>query len=333
MTSPTAIRFRANGVNFAGGSGSANSLFLEGTSAAEAFSISASQITDTADSTTVAYSNLQTIQFDLFGSSNSLTETATPGAAVTVNVNNGTLSLAGPSTITLGALNLAAGTSAVLPTATGSEDQLVLNSLSIGTGATLNLVDNEILINYGSGTDPITTIAADIKSGYNNGGWNGTGIISTTAQTLTNGLYYGIGYADFADAGNPANLAAGQIKLMYTLLGDATLSGKVDTADFSILAENFGMGVTGWDKGDFNYDGAVNGTDFSDLAANFNQGVSLPAAVAVVVSATPAATTPSLPHRRQRRSPSRPAVPRRQSVAQRTGNRRHRPSRLTRPPW
>ena len=74
---------------------------------------------------------------------------------------------------------------------------------------------------------------------------------------------YGIGYADASDSGNPAGLAAGQIEIMYTLLGDANLDGKVNGSDFNLMATNFNQSVTaGWDKGDFNYDGEVNGDDF-----------------------------------------------------------------------
>jgi autotransporter-associated beta strand protein len=148
-----------------------------------------------------------------------------------------------------------------------------VSSLSISGNGTLDITNNHMFIDYGSGPDPITSIAAYIKSGYNGGAWNGPGIISSTAQTPTNGLLYGVGYADGAD-GVVAGLSSGQIEVMYTLLGDANLDGLVNGSDFNILAANFNQSVTGWDQGDFNYDGLVNGADFLDLAANFNQGVS-----------------------------------------------------------
>ena len=83
---------------------------------------------------------------------------------------------------------------------------------------------------------------------------------------------YGVGYADAADVGDPAGLASGEIEIMYTLLGDANLDGKVNGTDFNLMATNFNQAVTnGWDEGDFNYDGKVNGSDFVLLADNFNQ--------------------------------------------------------------
>ena len=147
------------------------------------------------------------------------------------------------------------------------------SSLAIASNATLDVANNHILIQYGSGSDPISAIAGYIKSGYNNGHWNGPGIISTTAQLPTNGLLYGLGYADGAD-NRVSGLTSGQIEVRYTLLGDANLDGLVNAADFTILAANFNQPVTGWDLGDFNYDGLVNAADFTELAANFNQGVS-----------------------------------------------------------
>ena len=148
-----------------------------------------------------------------------------------------------------------------------------VGSLTISGSGTLDIANNSLFITYGSGSDPITTIAGYIATGYNGGAWNGPGIISSVALTPTNGLYYGVGYADGKDD-VVAGLTSGQIEVKYTLLGDANLDGLVNGVDFNILAANFNQSITGWDQGDFNYDGLVNATDFNELAANFNQGVS-----------------------------------------------------------
>jgi hypothetical protein len=162
-------------------------------------------------------------------------------------------------------LSLASGSTASV---SGASTVLELDSLS--NGGTIDLQNNALIINYGSGTDPIATIKAEIAGGYANGAWTGTGITSTTAQANSGG--YGLGYADSADPGNPAGLASGTIEVMYTLLGDANLDGKVNGSDFAILATNFNEAVNSWDQGDFNYDNKVNGTDFTELAENFNKG-------------------------------------------------------------
>jgi hypothetical protein len=158
----------------------------------------------------------------------------------------------------------------------------------VGSGS-LDVSNYTMFVHYGSNTDPISTIAGYIKSGYNGGGWNGPGIISSAAQTPTNGLTYALGYADGMD-GVVSGLSSGQVEVKYTLVGDANLDGQVNGEDFTLLAANFNQGVTGWDQGDFNYDGDVNGEDFTLLAANFNQGASLtaPADAAPAATAAPA---------------------------------------------
>jgi hypothetical protein len=171
--------------------------------------------------------------------------------------------------ITGGTLKLATGVSGSGPAVTSAID---LTSLSITGSSVLDINNDHVIITYTS-SDPITTIAGYIKSGYNGGNWNGSGIISSAAQTKTAGLFYGVGYADGNDH-VVAGLTSGQIEVAYTLLGDANLDGLVNGSDFNILAANFNQSITGWDQGDFNYDGLVNAADFNELAANFNQGVS-----------------------------------------------------------
>jgi len=195
--------------------------------------------------------------------------TTTLGAANTYSggtiVNAGTLLVGVNGALPNSSVSITGGT-LQLGTGTG---QAQMTSLSITGNGVLDVNNNHIIITYGS-TDPFSTIAGYIQSGYNGGAWNGPGIISTAALTPTNGLLYGLGYADGAD-GTVSGLASGQIEVMYTLLGDANLDGIVNAADFTILAANFNQPVTGWDQGDFNYDGLVNAADFTDLAANFNQ--------------------------------------------------------------
>jgi hypothetical protein len=192
-------------------------------------------------------------------------------------IDNGTVAVDGNSTSGNisgnGTLNVGPDSPAslVIGKNTGGSSQ---NALTIGANSTLDITNNHFTINYGSSADPIASILSDLKSGYNNGGWNGTsGIISSSAQTLTGGLRYGVGWADGNDGTHAvAGLSSGVIELKYTLLGDANLDGTVNGSDFSILAANFGLGVTNWDQGNFLFGSSVNGSDFSALAANFGQG-------------------------------------------------------------
>ena len=85
---------------------------------------------------------------------------------------------------------------------------------------------------------------------------------------------YGLGYADSADAGNPAGLPTTTIEVKYTLYGDTNLDGAVNSVDFGNLAANFGKSGKSWDQGDFDYTGTVNSIDFGLLAANFGRSAS-----------------------------------------------------------
>jgi hypothetical protein len=190
----------------------------------------------------------------------------TSGSSTTLDVTAGTVTLSSDFASAFPDYDLTIGSgAAVVVTAPQTVGQLQVN------GGTLDIGYYSIDINYGTGTDPISNIASDIKSGFNGGNWNGTGIISSPASQNHN---YAVGYADSADPGNPANLPAGEIEIKYTLLGDANLDGSVNGADFSIVASHFGKGVTAWDEGNFNYSAAVNGSDFSAMAANFGRGIS-----------------------------------------------------------
>jgi hypothetical protein len=188
----------------------------------------------------------------------------------------GTLTLG--TALSVGSMSITSGTVKLATSVSGGTGPAItspinLTSLSITGSGVLDINNDHLIITYGA-TDPITTIAGYIKTGYNGGGWNGTGgIISSAALTNASGLIYGVGYADGKDH-VVVGLSSGQIEVAYTLLGDANLDGLVNGSDFNILAANFNQSITGWDQGDFNYDGLVNASDFNELAANFNQGVS-----------------------------------------------------------
>jgi autotransporter-associated beta strand protein len=195
-----------------------------------------------------------------------------PTSPTTSALPAGALSISGTGSVQL-ASNVTEGSQSSNVPNTLPASNINITSLSIAGSGALDITNNHIIVNYGGGADPIDSIAAWIADGaYGSGNsvtWTGTGITSSAAAGNPN---YGIGYADSADSGNPAGLSSGQIELMYTLLGDANLDGKVNGTDFNLMATNFNQAVTaGWDEGDFNYDGKVNGNDFVLLAANFNQ--------------------------------------------------------------
>ncbi len=191
--------------------------------------------------------------------------TVTYQSIITVNSN---ASIAFADSTHAHELSLASGATATL----GGP---VLEVDSLSNSGTINLLNNKMLINYGSGPDPIASIAAWIKNGFYN--LAGPQIISTdiTADDAASGLSYGIGYADSADPGNPANLPSGTIEVMFTLLGDANLDGIVNSEDFTPFSANLGKSGASWDQGDFNYDGTVNSEDFTPFSANLGKTATL----------------------------------------------------------
>jgi hypothetical protein len=167
--------------------------------------------------------------------------------------------------LSLGSLTLSGGAFAQITPNTGA---LTVTSLSIGTGCSLDVTNNHMYIDYGSNTDPKSSILSYLVTGSNGGTWSGQGIFSSTAATTTG---YGVGYSDGAD-GIDSSLTSGEIEVAYAQYGDITLSGLVNAQDFSDLTAHFGKTTSnGWEVGDFYYTGQVNGADFSLLTANFGK--------------------------------------------------------------
>jgi Dockerin type I domain len=203
-------------------------------------------------------------------------------------VNNGNLDINGNSVAGnisgAGTLNIGAGAAASLKLAVGSGADFQ-HALSIAAGSSLDIANNQLFIDYGSGPDPIASIEQWIANGYF--GASGPSIISSAIATddAISGLSYGIGYADSADLGNPANLPSGTIEIAFTLLGDANLDGTVNAEDFTLFSEHLGQSGQMWDDGDFNYDGTVNSEDFTPFSTNLNESATDAASAGDFISA------------------------------------------------
>lgn len=155
-----------------------------------------------------------------------------------------------------------------------------LNGLTISGGtdawtSTLDMASNSALVDYAAGTT-LPTIQNQLKSGYNGGGWNGTGIQSSSAATATN-PQTAIAYAEASDFATLPPIFTGlpndgtAVVLFYTVAGDVTFDRSVTGSDFNVLATNFGGSGKTWVQGDFTYDGNVNSGDFNVLASNFGK--------------------------------------------------------------
>ncbi len=214
----------------------------------------------------------------------------------TVNVNTGTLTFAPVmgGSVHLGSLSIANSAGAVMTASTtNAPTTLVLNSISLGTTGSLDVTNNEVLINYGSGPDPKSSILQDLARGSNGGRWNGSGITSSVAAASKG--KYGVGFADGSD-GIAQNVSSGQIEITYALYGDANLDGIVSGDDFTVLVHYLGKSVTGgWENGDFTYSGLVTGDDYTLLTGNLGKIASIAAVAAPTQDSTTLAANVVMP--------------------------------------
>ena len=167
-------------------------------------------------------------------------------------------------------------------------------ALNLNTSSNTGLLDlesNAAIIHTGS---TLGSIIAQLSTGYNNGNWNGSsGIVSSAAAANTTHLTaLGAIINDTgANTGNASGTALytslegsptvdGDILVKYTYYGDANLSGTVDGSDYSLIDNGALKHLTGWYNGDFNYDGVVNGSDYTLIDNAFNtQGAAISAQI------------------------------------------------------
>jgi hypothetical protein len=162
-----------------------------------------------------------------------------------------------------------------------------IHALSI-SGAT-DAWDSSVNVNHTTvlRTGDVSQVKNQIKSGFNNGNWNGNGIASSSAAA--HGAHStGLGYASAASllglSGSQNTTFDGQyvdassLLVKYTWSGDANLDGVVNSSDFSALAVNFNGSSKDWQTGDFNYDGTVNALDFNMVASNYGLNTPPPGA-------------------------------------------------------
>ena len=169
------------------------------------------------------------------------------GLGMLVKQGSGTLTLAASALQGCG-LSVAGGQVVVSGTTASRVASLDLK------GGTLNLGDSTLLIDYGSGRDPIDRIRSYIVGD----------VAPLTGASLP------LGYGDSAD-GLVSGLPANTVVVKPTLAGDANLDGKVDFVDLLVVAQHYNGTQAAWTRGDFNGDGIVNFADLLVMAQNYGK--------------------------------------------------------------
>ena len=172
--------------------------------------------------------------------------------AITVNNDASTVSF-GASQHVKG-LTLADGTAAI---AAGGTKVLTTQSLTLDkTTARLDLMDNDLVVDYSGTTSPTDAIRDYLAAGCGpNAKWDtGLGITSGQAKADHQAdpvVPTALGYRD--------DTTSQKVAVKYTWQGDSTLDGVVNIADdfFNFLDGFNGAAPVSWYAGDFNYDDAI----------------------------------------------------------------------------
>jgi autotransporter-associated beta strand protein len=244
-----------------------------------------------------------TLQIGTGGAVGSVVGNITNNAQLTFNRSNastagvidgaGTLTKQGAGTLTVprfrqGTATISAGTLQMAQSASGGETSRVSSGYSIAAGAKLDVANNKFIVANGAlGTRSGTTyngVSGSIQSGYNNGLWNGSGIVTSMPDALNFLTAVGVGKASELGYGGTtwAGVSVGNndVLVMYTYAGDANLNGRIDADDYALIdyystnPNKITGGDYGFTRGDFNYDGSIDADDYALIdSAVKRQGV------------------------------------------------------------
>lgn len=178
--------------------------------------------------------------------------TEAPGYSLTKN-GGGTANITGGFQNFAG-LTINQGTAKDMPGATPNDigSANLVQTLTIASGAHLDLTNNDMVIDY-TGSSPLQTVRQYLHDGS---------LMSSSAPA---GSGMALGYAEASDIGqtttfNQIPTDSTSIAIMYTYDGDTNLDGVVDPSDYQRMLNGNG---SDWYEGDLNYDGVKNGDDWA----------------------------------------------------------------------
>jgi hypothetical protein len=160
-----------------------------------------------------------------------------------------------------------------------SDSRLVTRALTIAGQGRLNLNSTAMVVDY-TDVSALQQVRVLLASGYHGGAWDGYGIVSSTAKA--SGRFIGYAEASSLFSSFPATFNGEEVDntaivARLTIGGDSNLDGSVDVADLGALATNWQKLGQFFNQGDFNYDKKVDVSDLGILATNWQGSMSLPA--------------------------------------------------------
>ncbi|MBC7785403.1 MAG: autotransporter-associated beta strand repeat-containing protein [Burkholderiales bacterium] len=205
--------------------------------------------------------------------------TAVNGGKLVTNIaikNRAALSVSNDATLEVPINGGATGVTAV-----GS---ITMPTTATGFGGKVQLHDNDLVVDYGTGASSYENVLAMVKSGLPLLGFSGDGTGITSDEVIAqgaggvglNGTMLGV--IDGATTGGQVTNLSGHdivnpftsVLVKYTWRGDANLDGVVNGSDYALADTGFSGGGTGWFYGDVNYDGVINGSDYALIDTGFS---------------------------------------------------------------
>ncbi|MBC7783063.1 MAG: autotransporter-associated beta strand repeat-containing protein, partial [Burkholderiales bacterium] len=185
-------------------------------------------------------------------------------------IRQGSISLSGNATIAVTTNGFSTGVTKVNAVNIASDG-------GTGYAGTLQLNDNDLVIDYTASTTSYATTLAMVKKGLTVLGGNGKGIASAAVDGGSSGKMLGV--IDGGATGGVVTSLSGftipnpsaSVLVKYTWRGDINLDGVVNGSDYALADTGFsGGGTGGWFYGDVNYDGVVNGSDYALIDTGFS---------------------------------------------------------------
>jgi predicted outer membrane repeat protein len=192
------------------------------------------------------------------------------GPAIISTTDTETVLLDAPAGSALNLNSLTLASPATLPAGKGLV--LKLNALSLTGSGSLDLADNQMILNY-TGPTPAQTVRQWVANGQTGStpSIRATALVSTkTLAMIDNALVHMPAFA-----GQTLASPFSQILIRPAFRGDANLDGQVDDQDFLPILTNLGRPNAQWLLGDLDQDGDVDLDDYAQVMANVGAGALL----------------------------------------------------------